>query len=374
MKVLVVSIPQAGHLNPMLPLVSAFVETGDEVVVATGDALREQIEKTGAGFHRAGNGLDAWFSQLASRVRGAPGDGLPPSRIGHYFGPRLFGEIGAADMIDDVVAAGEQLRPDLVMFDFEAVTGPLAARLVGARQANHQVGPLPPPDVLQLMTDALSPMWRSFGHDVPPYAGLYEDTTIAICPPSMELETVPRGERLLLRPAPLPVRPLRPQSPPLVYFTLGTLWANPTVVATVLEALADLPVRVVATLGSLDPGELRSVPSNAELHRFVPQDELLPDASVVVHHAGAGTMFGALAHGLPQVALPQAADNFINAAALADRGAGVTLLPDQMTCEAVTTAVSRALDDEAISTAARAVAEEIAGMPAPAQVAERLRN
>jgi UDP:flavonoid glycosyltransferase YjiC (YdhE family) len=372
-KVLVTCVPQAGHVNPMLPLISAFVRAGDEVVVATGDGLRDQVEQLGARFERAGNGLDAWFGQLADRTRGAPGDGLAPERIGHYFVPRLFGEIATADMVDDVLAVGERLQPDLVLFDAEAYVGPLVADLLGARQANHLFGPLAPADVTQLAADALSPLWRSFGRDIPPEAGLYVGSTVVVCPPSLDPERPPRGDRLLVRPAPLPVRPPRRQSPPFVYFSLGTLWANASVVAVVFEALSDLPVRVVATLGSLDAGEVGAVPPNVELHQYVPQADVLPDASLVIHHAGAGTMFGALAHGLPQLALPQAADNFINGDLLARCGAGLVLRPDELSPQAVAAAVTELLAGSAAGRTARHIAAEIAAMPSADEVADRLR-
>jgi UDP:flavonoid glycosyltransferase YjiC (YdhE family) len=374
MKVLVTCIPQAGHVNPMVPLISAFVRAGDEVVFATGDAVRGQVEKLGARFESAGHGLDEWFGQLAARTRGAPGDRLPAERIAHYFAPRLFGEIAAADMIDDVLAVGERLRPDLVLFDTEALVGPLAAHLLGTRQVNHLFGPLLAADVSQLAADAMSPLWGSFGRVVPPDAGLYEGVTVAVCPPSMDRDPPPRGEWLSVRPAPLPVRPPRRVSPPLVYFSLGTLWASTAVVATALEAFGDLPIRVVATVGSLDPGEVPTVPANVELHQYVPQAEVLPDASLVVHHAGAGTMFGSLAHGLPQVALPQAADNFINAELLERSGVAVVLRPDELTPTALAAAVTRLLADASASQRAQAIAEEIAAMRTAEDVAQRLRT
>jgi hypothetical protein len=211
--------------------------------------------------------------------------------------PRLFGEVAAADMVDDVLAAGERLRPDLVVFDTEAFVGPLVARLLGAGQAHHLFGPLPAADVCQLATDAVSPLWRSFGVDVPADAGVYEGFSIAVCPTSLDPLVPPRGVRLMQRPAPLPAAAAAAQSPPLVYFSLGTMWANVDVVNAVLTGLADLPVRVLATLGSLSPADVTSVPDNAELHQYIPQQQVLPTASVVVHHAGAGTMFGALGTG-----------------------------------------------------------------------------
>lgn len=366
-------IPQAGHLNPLLPLISAFADAGDEVVVATGEDVRDQVEKLGVTFERAGGGFGAWFPALAARTRGAPGDGLPPDRISHYFVPRLFAEIATADMVDDVLAVGERFRPDVVLFDAQAYVGPLVARLLGARPVNHLFGPLPAADVTQLATDALSPLWRSFGHDVPPDAGIYDGVTVAICPPTLDIAQPPRGEHLSVRPAPLPARPPAELSPPHVYFSLGTMWANQQVVQAVLEGMADAPVRVLATLGSLAADELGNVPANVEVRQYVPQAEVLPDASLVIHHAGAGTMFGALAHALPQLALPQAADNFVNAALLRDAGVARVLMPDEVTSDAVRGAVEDLLRDTATRSTARTIADEITAMPSAADVAARLR-
>jgi UDP:flavonoid glycosyltransferase YjiC (YdhE family) len=42
---------------------------------------------------------------------------------------------------------------------------------------------------------------------------------------------------------------------------------------------------------------------------FLPQAAVLPHCTAVVSHAGAGTLLGALCHGLPQLCLPQGQTN-----------------------------------------------------------------
>jgi UDP:flavonoid glycosyltransferase YjiC (YdhE family) len=299
---------------------------------------------------------------------------LPPERIEHYFVPRLFAEIAADDMVEDLLDLGTQLAPDLLIHDAEAFAGPLVADLLGCRSVHHLFGPMLAPDVLALASDAVSPLWRSYDRTVPPAAGMYRDRTVAICPPSLEQHDPPAGELLRLRPTPLPASPPRPEPTPLVYVTFGTLWANPELLSTVLRALADEPVQVVATSGRLHPSDISNVPENAQVEQFVPQQELLPRCSVVVHHAGAGTMFGALAHGLPQVALPQAADNFVNAELLASAGVGRTLLPHEVSPRSVRDAVRDVLTNRPYRAQARQVADEIADMPGAEQVAQQLRG
>ncbi len=83
-------------------------------------------------------------------------------------------------------------------------------------------------------------------------------------------------------------------------------------------------------------------------------------------------MLGALAHGLPMLALPRQADQFENAAAVAATGAGETLLPDELAGDAVRRQVELLLHESRYRQAARGLAAEIAVMPTPAQVAEQL--
>jgi UDP:flavonoid glycosyltransferase YjiC (YdhE family) len=115
------------------------------------------------------------------------------------------------------------------------------------------------------------------------------------------------------------------------------------------------------------------VPPNARVERFIPQATLMPRCAVVVHHGGAGTTFGCFAHGVPQVVIPQGADNFINAAMVERVGAGLTLLPDNVNPESIRGAVSATIHEPQFDAAARRIAQEIALMPGPDGVAQQLR-
>lgn len=71
-----------------------------------------------------------------------------------------------------------------------------------------------------------------------------------------------------------------------------------------IDACDGLSARVVVTTGPhVDPASLRAR-SGVELHRYVPHDELMPRATVVVGHGGHGTAMRALAHDAPVVVLP----------------------------------------------------------------------
>jgi UDP:flavonoid glycosyltransferase YjiC (YdhE family) len=158
-----------------------------------------------------------------------------------------------------------------------------------------------------------------------------------------------------------------------VLVTFGTHFSDPAVLAPILAELratgADLLVTLGLTAraedyGSSDPG--------VTFTGFAPLADLLHNIDLVVTHGGAGTTLGALARGLPLVVVPQGADQFLQAAAVSACGAGIAVQPGADVPQAVAKAVGALRADPAYAHAARAVEEEIAAMPSPADVAELL--
>jgi UDP:flavonoid glycosyltransferase YjiC (YdhE family) len=382
LRVIVTCVPQTGHILPLLPLSHAFAGRGDEVIIASGPDAEGAVTSRGLSFRPVGPAFGSWFAALRARTRGVPGDGLAPSRVQGYFVPRLFGEIGIALMVDDLLELCKVSEPALLVFDPYLFAAPLVAAATGAHAVLHSIGPLIDRSVLDLVGDAVSPIWREFGLEVPPAAGLYSGTTLTICPPSLDPTAVALRGMQTLRPAPLPLAeppampvPLGNPEHPLVYLSLGTFSNNDLdLFRLVLTALENEPVNVLATIGrDNDPSALAPIPENARVEQYVPQADVLPYCAAVVHHAGAGTMFGVLAHGLPSVALPQSADNFINANLLAKAGAAYTLMPREVTGPAVRDTLRTVLGTGSYRQRARELADEIAAMPSTDDVAAALR-
>ena len=382
MRVIVSCVPQTGHIMPLLPLAQAFAGRGDEVIVASGPDAAEAVTSRGLSFRVVGPAFDSWFAALRARTRGIPGDGLAPSRVESYFVPRLFGEIGVALMVDDLLELCKASEPTLLVFDPYLFAAPLVAAATGTRAVLHSVGPLIDRSVLDLASDAVSPIWREFGLEVPPAAGVYSGITLTICPPSLDPTAVGLRGMQTLRPTPVPLAEpsgmsvsLANPEHALVYMTLGTFSNNDLdLFHLVLSALENEPVNVLATIGrDNDPSALAPIPKNARVEQYIPQAEVLPYCAAVIHHAGAGTMFGVLAHGLPSVTLPQSADNFINANLLAEAGAAHTLMPGEVTVAAVRAALRTVLGTDTYRQRARKLAEEIAAMPSADDVAAALR-
>ena len=376
MKVLTVCIPMAGHLNPLVPLIGAFLDAGDDVLVATGSDVKLEVVETGAQFAPAGRSFGWWFERLGARTRALPGDGLAPERILSYFLPRVFGEVALEDMIDGVLSAATDFAPDVIVFDTFAFAGPLVADIIGVPSVQVPITlPLSRAD-LEVVDDAVCPMWRAFGRRSPGLAGVYAGLTADIWPEALGVRDVDDGTRLSLRPSPPPtVRP-RPTTVPTVYITLGTVYGGAThVFAEVLRGLASEPVQLVVTVGvDQDPSALDGIAPNARLERFLPHAELLPTCSAVVHHGGSGTMFGAMAHALPQVILPQGADNYINADAVAAGGLGVALRPDAVSAGSVRDAVTSVLCDPTFAKTAGVAADQVAAMPSAAEFVANMKT
>jgi MGT family glycosyltransferase len=130
---------------------------------------------------------------------------------------------------------------------------------------------------------------------------------------------------------------------PLVVVTTSSEFQDDGVlVRTALEALADEPVQVVATMPAGVPADL-VVPANARVERFLPHGPLLERASVAVTHGGMGATQKALAHGVPVCAVPFGRDQLEVARRVEVSGSGTRLPARKLDAERLRTAVRQAM-------------------------------
>lgn len=129
---------------------------------------------------------------------------------------------------------------------------------------------------------------------------------------------------------------------PLVYVSFGTTYTNrPDVYRLCIEELAATHRLVLAT-GKVNPTALGSLPTGVLAARTQPQLDVLEHACVFITHAGMGSAVESLWCGVPTVAIPQAVDQFTNAAQLEAIGAGVQLPTEQLNGESLRAAVDAA--------------------------------
>ncbi|MGW5719576.1 glycosyltransferase [Amycolatopsis sp. NPDC003865] len=308
MRVLFAALASAGHTYPLVPLAVAARDAGHEVRFAAGEHVHAPLGRLGLNPFR-------------------PADS--------------FYEIYAEDLEPDL----KRLRPDLVVHGWGVPEVAVAAERAG-----------------------IPALWHGFGRLFPEGIGLERPaggTHLDICPPSLQdAGFLATADRIALR----PVAFAEPGDfeRPLIYLTLGTAFGTSEVLETAIEGLATLGTPIVVATGGVPLGPL---PEHVTAQAWVPQAAAIARADLVVHHGGSGTTLGALAAGVPQLVLPQGADQFANAEALVAVGAGVRLLPGELTADAVAEQARKAYS---CREAAQAVAAEIAELPSPDEVAREL--
>jgi UDP:flavonoid glycosyltransferase YjiC (YdhE family) len=367
--------PLVGHVFPMLPLMYAARDAGHEVVMATGADMVPDLERRGFATWTVGPGLGEAVAELtsASAVPAASHEEQLGRDAVHLFARPSVRR--ALDLIPRAAAWG----PDIVISEITELAGREVACATGALYATHGFGTHVPGTsaLAAVMFDHVSAELGTPNRRHAFETGLYIDP----CPPGlqspefgeMEVRSIRPGHGGIASDERLPPQFLDLPERPLVYLTLGTVFNDPELARTVLDAIQDLPISIAVTTGpGIDPALLGRRPANVAAAPFVAQALLLPLASAVVSHTGSGTMLGALAAGLPQVCLPRGADQFANAERLHAVGAGIRLLPDDVTPDRLRAAVSSVLDDPAYADAATAMKAEIAAMPSAADVLDDL--
>lgn len=364
----------------MLPLLRAAHARGDEVVLVAPEGLRPLAAEAGLELTPIGQPTEEVIAPIRAQL-----PVLPQAEAARLGNVELFGRLAteaALPTIEQVVGAA---RPDLVLRDpcehasvVAATRRSVAFATVAISLAEAEWGAV---TMVEPVIDALAAGATDLVRRSP-----YVTAFPAALDPS------PFPDTLRLRPDEPSPQPLTDWWPgdarPLVYLTMGTVLGHmdiaPTVLRTLVDAVATLPVRVLLTTGrAVDPAALGELPSNVHAEQWVTQADALAVASLVVCHGGSGTTFAALAAGLPVVVVPAFADQFANGRLVAASGAGRCVErppsptgqreppgPDMI--PAITAAVAATLDDPAAAAAAARIAADVAASAGPGDALEQL--
>ena len=161
-------------------------------------------------------------------------------------------------------------------------------------------------------------------------------------------------------------------SRPLVLVSFSTTFqGHVEVLQRVIDGAADLPVRLLLTLGdTVAPGEL-TPPANCRLVPSAPHNAVMPETALVVTHGGHGTVTRALMHGKPLIVVPHGRDQVDNAVRVTTRGAGL-MVPAASEAADFRTAITNVLADPTYAAAAQALGERVAEDVRNSQVIEEL--
>jgi UDP:flavonoid glycosyltransferase YjiC (YdhE family) len=376
-RVLFTCVVGYGHFHPLVPLAHELQAAGHAVAFATDPSFCAYVEAAGFQAHPAGLDQPDALAQFVATTPGwseMPREERQPIQ---YSG--MFGRVRVRPMLKDLIPLVSAWQPDLIVHDSGEMAGAIAAEVAGIGHAEHSFGVLRPERARRLATEAIDPVADELGVRNPGVGGMGGELYLDICPPGIqlpEIQDVPNVQRL--RPigfdatpdAALPAWIADLPARPTVYVTLGTVFNKDVeVFRVVVDGLRDEAFTVIVTVGaSGDPAALGPQPDNVHVERYIPQSQLLPRCDAFISHGGSGATLGALNAGVPMLAIPQGADQFMNAEQVIHAGFGLRLRPSEVSPASIRDSVRRLIDDDRFRAAARVQQEAIAEMPSPSAV------
>ncbi len=340
LRFLVAAFGDPGHVFPAISLGRALRGRGHEVTIETWEERREAVKGAGLGF------------AAAEEYRMFP----PPD-------PDSPEGAHAAEAAKALLPLLEETRPHAVVSDILTLAPTLAAEKAGVPLATliPHIYPVVEPG-LPFFAVGLQPprtpvgraVWRAGqralnigleqGRDdlnrqrarlgLPPvnrfHGGISPDLALVGTFPQLEYpRRWPAGVQItgpMTFEIPHPEIELPPGDEPLVLVAPSTAHDSENhLVRTALAALAEEPVRVVATTNRVVPQRPIEVPANAVLVEWLSYSQLMPASSLVISHGGHGTVARALCAGTPVLTCPIIGDMSETAMRVAWAGCGLSL-------------------------------------------------
>jgi glycosyltransferase len=273
-----------------------------------------------------------------------------------------------------------EFRPDLIVADPFEYSALMVGAVLGVPAVHHRWGvdEISGP-AREAVREPLAELCAAHG-----LAGLPDpDVLLDPCPPTLQLPGIERGTPIRAvpfnGPGVLPSFRHRSRSRPLrlvVSMGMRTLLLNGVAhVRRILAACDDLPgTEVLATVEEPYRDALGPLPANVRLVDPTPLDLFLDSCDAMVHHGGAGSTMTATAFGLPQLVLPQLADQFGHADRIQATGAGIALDTVELQDDpaALREAIGDLFFDQRYGRSAADLAAEMRAMPSPVKVAADL--
>ncbi len=409
---LLTSPSMTGHLMPVLDLARGLVSRGHRVLVFTAASARSLVEATGAELVPYQRYREV-KERLEHAEKTAPRwmEGWP---ILQYLRMLWIARGAILDSTRDFVEELEPVlrreRVDCLVYDFVSFGAGHAAERVGIPAVSvSNVGgviddqglplllrtmPLARwvkrvPRLAHRVTDVLLPLRRvraSLG--LPPRSDAHAEIFQMNASRQLNLVMAPRClvEGLALRDHQLfagpstfdggpqqPTTELPPLEPGTVLVSTTTVGGDGGLLRRVLEGVAPMGVPVLATTSAN-----RKVPEglgpHIRLERFVPHEQVLPQAAALVTHGGLGTVTRALQHGVPMLIIPLFSDQPLNAQLAAARGLAYHLPRESSSPEAIRARLETLLKDELLRARLKQVAEELRQLRARAPALEALEQ
>lgn len=148
---------------------------------------------------------------------------------------------------------------------------------------------------------------------------------------------------------------------PILLVSFGSAFTDrPGAYRAVVEAFGDGAWHVVLCIGRhVDRAALGELPDTIEVHRAIPQLDVLSKADAFVSHGGMGGTMEALSHAVPIVAVPEIPEQRVVARQLETLGLGSALPLERLTAEVLRDRVDELAHDAAVAAALAAMQRAI---------------
>jgi len=363
-KVLFLSIPAHGHINPTLGLVNELVKQGEEITYFCSEEFKEKIEKTGAKFKSYRVELS-----LFKRKHNTSSD-MGPDKLLDYINETLK---SSDKIIKDILNQIKGKKFDYIMYTAMFPFGNIVAQILKIPSVSSFAVFATPKELRsqhkELMNENLMknhPVIETYkevsrqlkeefnvemSHNIfdlffnkgdiniaytskyfvahPEY---YDDSFKFIGPPIYD-----RKENL-----DFPFEKLEGKK--VVYISLGTVFNNTdsNLYDVFFKTFGNTDEVVVMAAYNVDLSEF-DIPNNFIVKNYVPQSEVLKYTDVAITHAGMNSTSDLLYNNVPFVAIPIGADQPYMAKRAEELGATISLDKDNINPEILRESVEKVL-------------------------------
>lgn len=117
-----------------------------------------------------------------------------------------------------------------------------------------------------------------------------------------------------------------------------------------------------------------ALPPATRLLNWVPFDHVLPRSKLIIHHGGMGTTHYAVVHALPQIVVPHAADQRVQAKRVAQAKVGLNLTAVDVQKGLLLDGAKALLNDEKVAKTVQSLARQMAALGGPETAASHLNE
>ncbi|GAB7188594.1 UDP:flavonoid glycosyltransferase YjiC YdhE family [Kitasatospora sp. Ki12] len=366
MRILFTGPAAAGHLFPMVPVAQALRGAGHEVLFAGSQPL-DSLLPTGFPVVEIGDGRtlrELLFDTEAQLSYG--GDGASQEELLEK-AARAFAH-AARPTVAGLLDVAEGWGADVLVHAAFQGAAPLVAAMLKIPLVLQNYGIPSGREMVARFAEHLADVYEQYG-----VAGPADSTALNVGP----LGGDPDGVRTRYLPyngaGLVPADLLRPADRRRVLITLGSVVATLDGVGSVtrlVESAAEVDAEFLLAVGDADLAPLGTLPANVRAVPWIPLAELVRNTDAVVHHGGAGTTLTTLQAGLPQLLLPQGADNYLVADALTEAGNALRSTSETVDPEVL----ERLLTDPGLRAAARTQQAANDALPTPAALVPMLES